>query len=549
MDRILLIVPPYVEFGSYVNPGYNERTVAKKSGNYGSVVTDMPIGLLSLSAYLKKHTDADVTLIDFNTVLNKLDSFEYRSFSELYRDFLGSEELLDYEPTIIGISALFTPSYHNMLDVAEIARKVFPGALIIAGGGVPTNMYTEIYKDTESFDALCFGEGEKPLLGLVRADSKKEFLSGHPSWITRRKIENGICFRHEFIEDLDEIPFYDYDLLNIRDYALSPTIKSYASFDDKDIIFHIATSRGCPNRCCFCASHTVHGRKMRYHSVDRMREDLTRLKSHLGAAKIGVQDDHFMADKDRACRIINILKELKMTVFFQSGLALHALDRKMLETLKDAGVNQLVLAIESGSERVLKEIMHKPLNLSIVKRVIADCRELGLDTDANILIGLPGETKADIEDTRAFLKTLDATWFRIYIATPLVGSEMYRACIKNNYLKGSHIGSDFKRAVVETEAFTSEYIQEKAYALNLELNFVENSDIKLGNYHAALKGFENTIRIKGDHAFAHYFAAKCYKMLNLEQKYLEHKANYQQIIETSAFWKDYADRFELTGLA
>ena len=69
-------------------------------------------------------------------------------------------------------------------------------------------------------------------------------------------------------------------------------------------------------------------------------------------------------------------------------------------------MNNLVLSVESGSNRVLKEIMHKPLDLSIVKRVIADCRELGIASDISILIGLPGETKQDIEDARTFLKTL-----------------------------------------------------------------------------------------------------------------------------------------------
>ena len=369
----------------------------------------------------------------------------------------------------------------------------------------------------------------------------------HLSWITKGQIENKQSFQHDFIENLDEIPFYDYGILNTDEYGLNPTISSYASFDKK-YIFHIATSRGCPHHCCFCSSHTIHGRKMRYHSVSRVREDLTCLRDQYGAKMIGFQDDHFMADKQRAFEIINIAKELEMPVFFQSGLALYALDRKMLETIKSAGLNQLVLAVESGSNRVIKEIMHKPINLSIIKRVISDCRQLGIDTDANILIGLPGETKQDIEDTRAFLKTLDATWFRIYVATPLVGSEMFDICIKNNYLCGSYIGCDFKRAVIETEDFTSEYIQKKAYSLNLELNFVRNSDFRLGNYKKALEGFENTITVKDDHAFAYYFAAKCYKMMAFVERYQAYKVKYQEIIDESAFWRGYANQFDLVTL-
>lgn len=547
MDKMLLIVPPYVSFDSFVNPLFNERTVVKKSGNYGSVVTDMPIGLISLSTYLKKHTAIEIKLIDFNIVLNKMESFEYSSFSALFDDFLSAEEWINYTPGIIGISTLFTPSYYNMIDIAHVARNIFPNALIIAGGGVPTNMYNEIFRDSTCFDALCYGEGEKPLLGLVEAIDKNEYLRTHLSWITKGQIENKQSFQHDFIENLDEIPFYDYGILNTDEYGLNPTISSYASFDKK-YIFHIATSRGCPHHCCFCSSHTIHGRKMRYHSVSRVREDLTCLRDEYGAKMIGFQDDHFMADKQRAFEIINIAKELEMPVFFQSGLALYALDRKMLETIKSAGLNQLVLAVESGSNRVIKEIMHKPINLSIIKRVISDCRQLGIDTDANILIGLPGETKQDIEDTRAFLKTLDATWFRIYVATPLVGSEMFDICIKNNYLCGSYIGCDFKRAVIETEDFTSEYIQKKAYSLNLELNFVRNSDFRLGNYKKALEGFENTITVKDDHAFAYYFAAKCYKMMAFVERYQAYKVKYQEIIDESAFWRGYANQFDLVTL-
>jgi len=192
--------------------------------------------------------------------------------------------------------------------------------------------------------------------------------------------------------------------------------------------------------------------------------------------------------------------------------------------------------------------MHKPLNLSIVSRVIRDCRELGIAADVAILLGLPGETKKDIEDTRAFLKTLDATWFRINIATPLVGSEMLEICLKKNYIKGDYLDCDFKRAVVETEDFTPEYLQEKIYALNLELNFVGNSDFRLGNYGTALKGFENTIRVKNDHALAYYCAAKCCKKLNLAGKYLEYKAKYGAIVKSSAFWRDYAKQFDLAPL-
>jgi radical SAM superfamily enzyme YgiQ (UPF0313 family) len=117
-----------------------------------------------------------------------MEDFNYLSFVEMFRDYLAKQELIDFGPSIIGISALFSPSYFNMMDLASVARDIFPRALIIAGGGIPTNMYEEIFKSNQAFDALCYGEGEKPLLGLIQADNKKEYLMTNQSWITRGKV-------------------------------------------------------------------------------------------------------------------------------------------------------------------------------------------------------------------------------------------------------------------------------------------------------------------------------------------------------------------------
>ncbi|NQT22499.1 MAG: B12-binding domain-containing radical SAM protein [Candidatus Omnitrophica bacterium] len=545
MDKILFIVPPNINYEDFVNPPDNVKMVTKESGNYGVVITDIPLGVLSLSAYVKKHTAAETKLVDFNIVLNKLEGFEFRSFAEFFRDFLSVPSWKDYAPSIIGISALFTPSYQSVLDIAQCCRDIFPRAIIVAGGGVPTNMYNEIFRDSACFDALCYGEGEKPLLGLVKADDKLRYLEENPSWITQGKVESGQAFQHNFIENLDEISFYDYGICETDEYGLNPTILAYTSIKEQKKSIPVMTSRGCPYRCCFCSSHTVHGRKMRYHSINRVREDLTNLKDRYGVKTIIFQDDQFMADKQRAFEIIEIMRELQLTAFFPNSLALYALDRRMLEALKSIEINELILAIESGSNRVLKEIMHKPLDLNIVKNVAGNCRELGIYTDVNILIGLPGETKRDIEDARAFLKTIYANWFRINVATPLVGSEMLDICLKKNYIKGSYIDCNYKKAVVETEDFTAEYIQEMAYFLNLELNFVENSDFRLGNYEMALKGFENAIKAKNDHAIAYYYAAKCYEKLGDLTKAAQYLDNARKIAKESPFWRKYVEMFNI----
>ena len=521
MENILFVIPPYSSYEDFINPPVNTKHVLKDDGKYyGNLVTDMPLGILSLSGFLKKHIKSvRIELVDFNVVLSEIGSFDFKSYEEFFSNYLYNY-LKDNKFSIIGISALFSPSYFGMLDLAKVCRELFKKSIIIAGGSVASTMYLDIFRSTNNIDGLCYGEGELPLLELVKAKDKKKLLSEHTSWITQDKLQlNKTNFQHLFIENLDSIPPYDYELCEDK-YFINPGFTSYG-FKDKEAGFHVMTSRGCPFKCIFCASHKVHGRSMRYYSLERVEQDFLELKKVFGAKILIFQDDHLMGDKKRAYEIVKIIKKLDLKVVFQNSLALYALDKKMLLAMKEAGVDELVLSVESGSERVLKQVMKKPLDLKISKKVVEICRELEIYTYANILIGLPGETKEDIEDTRSFLKTLNANWYSMFTAKPLSGSEMYEICEDNNYFKGDYLGSDYRKAVVETEDFTAEYIQNMTYFLNLELNFIENSDYNLGNYQVALNAFNKVIKVKDDHAIAYYCAYRCYKKLNQEQNATE----------------------------
>lgn len=542
MDRVLFIVPPPIKFADFISPDYNIGTVSKKNGIFASVLTEMPLGIMAMSAYLKKHLSVETRLLDFNIILNSLESFEYQSFAEFFHDELAR---LSFRPTIVGISSLFTPAFQNTLDIAASCRALFPEALVVAGGGIPTILYREIFQASPHFHALCYGEGEKPLLGLLQASDRMKYLEESPSWMTPNKVAAGETFQFDFIQDLDEIPFLDYDLLRGMDYGLNPLNKTYAGIDEKPSGFHVMTSRGCPHRCCFCASHAVHGRRMRYYSLTRIREDFTRLRDEFGARTFIFQDDHLANIQQRTLKILEIIKDLGMKAIFQNGIALYTLTREMIEAFKSVGVNHLVLAVESGSERVLKEIIHKPLDLQIVKRVAEDCRELDIYTDVNILIGFPGETKKDIDEAAQFLRTINANWFRVVVATPLAGSELFEICQKKGYLPRGYLDANYKKAVIETEEFTAEWVQERAYLLNLELNFIANSDIRNGRYHIALKGFESAIRAKPDHAIAYYCAAKCYRELGDTRKAQAYFGQARRLVRQDSRWLRYAKMFNL----
>ncbi|PKU25978.1 B12-binding domain-containing radical SAM protein [Telmatospirillum siberiense] len=549
MKRVLFLIPMHVEFESFVNPIFNMRTFAKSDGKiFSTLATDLPIGPLSMSAYIKKFEDVDVKLIDFNVEAMLAPTFNYDRFYDFCYDVMKD---LSFVPDIVGVSSLFGPSFFNFIDCAKVAKSLFKDALVIGGGNIPTNSYKYIYNDLKCayFDALCFGEGEKPLLALLRAPDVRSYLEESNSWITMDKIRNspaGFFPVHDFIENLDEIPFYDYGLVDITRHGLNPLTTGFKAVIDagQKQSYHVMTSRGCPYFCTFCASHRVHGRKMRYHSLERVREDLVRLKNECGAQTIIFQDDHLMSDRERVYEILRMVKELEFSALFQNGLTLYALDRPMLEAFYDAGVRHLVLPVESGSEKVLKEQMHKPLKIKISKRVAEDCRDLGIYTNTNILIGMPGETKKDIDEAIENLKDIPVNWFNIACASPLAGSEMHEIALRKGYISGEVLGSDYHKALIETEDFTPEFIQEKRYLMNLELNFVFNNDMRCGRYDLAVKGFDNVLRFRSDHAFAYYFLTKCYQELGLENDHQEALEGYLKY-KTNPSWQKYFEYFNL----
>ncbi len=541
-SKCLLIIPPNITFEAFVNPSANSKYWTHANGKrYGVLITDVPLGVLTISAWLKEKCDAEVKVIDFNTEIHQTwDDPDATSFHDWFERVLSSVKKSGFEPDLIGFSSLFITGYENLLSLADISKQIFPQAFRICGGNLPTTMYREVFADSpEAFDALCFGEGELPLSELMAAENKQDYCNASAQWVTRESVKAGALYQHNFISNLDEIPDLDYDCIDLEAYHLNPTIKAYTSIGDRTNYITYMGSRGCPFHCTFCAAHTVHGRKMRSFSIERIERELFDLCDRYSPNTLVIEDDMFLWDKDWAKSVLKIAQKLNLVCFFPNALALYALDRPMLEELYRTGVRQLTLAVESGSARVLKEVMKKPLKLSITNRVVEDCRDLGIYTDCNIIIGMPGETLRDIDDTREFLRSLDANWYRINVATPLAGSEMYINAVKNGQIKGDIRMAGYKKCVVETKDFTPAQIEAVAYDINLEMNFLRNSDLKYGNYERALETFSNVLLLRNDHALAMYKVIEC---KNLMGKFDESEAlarRLDEMIQASPFWTRY----------
>jgi radical SAM superfamily enzyme YgiQ (UPF0313 family) len=539
--NILLIVPPNITYDSFKHPPKNSKTWRHNNGkDYGVLITDVPLGVLTISSLLKNKFNSNVEVIDFNTLIHKTWNHDNDpTFENYFDETLSNLKDSGFIPDVIGISSLFVTGYQNLIFLGERIKSIFSNAFLIVGGNVATTMYKELYSDTNNiFNALCYGEGENALLELMTANNMQEYCDASSSWITQKNLLSNSIYAHNFIQNLDEIPYLDYDCIDLNDYHHNPTIKAYTSINDKSKYFTYMGSRGCPFLCTFCSAHTVHGRKMRSFSIARIESEISHLTNKFNVNTLVIEDDMFLWDIDWATNVLKIAQKNNLTCFFPNALALYALDITMLKELYNTGVRQITLAVESGSARVLRELMKKPLKLSITERVVKDCASLGIYTDCNIIIGMPGETREDIEETRVFLKGLNANWYRINVATPLAGSEMFIKAKANNQIIGDIRFAGYKKCVVETTHFSPGEVDKIAYSLNLEMNFLNNTDIKNGNYERALESFKNVVLLREDHALAYYNIIICKLALNLNNIQFEiDKIN--EILTLDIFWHNY----------
>jgi len=535
--KILFTIPPYFNIEEYVSQSH----VSQKP------VFTIPYGILSLAAYVKSNAsrDIDVEIIDLNLEAARL----LNTGGDMGRALrkIIKERMLRFNPGIVGISALFNTCFHHLEFISDEVKKNKDDVLLIIGGGLATNLYSEILFEFKLIDACCYGEGEIPLCELLNADNAINYLNTSPSWITQQSLQSLQRPDRVLIEDLDTIPPFDYDLINLDDYQGRSPGKGAHLDTSREITIH--TSRGCPFNCVFCANASVHGKNVRYMSVEKVMTEIQRMISQYHLKTLLIEDDHFLGDKDRAKEILRRISKLNLKVDFPNGMAVYAIDDEIGKLLKDAGVQMITLAVESGSDYVLKKIIQKPHRVDMIQPAVEILRKNGISVDAFIIVGLPGELETHREETMEMVANVGFDWVKFSLAVPVAGSRLYDICKKNGYL----ICNDYSRHVItkaniKTPDIDPDYIEDRVYQMNLEANFIRNYNLKAGNFQRASVYFKNIVEKYPGHAFAHLFLAKAYEGLMMGKDLIDYQYHrFQEIIKTDATWNRYANHFASTA--
>ena len=496
-------------------------------------IHSMPFGVLSIMSYCKKNV------------------FSYDCSFSIMEIFVNDEDidkkiidcLQEFNPDIVAFSAMFNHLCPVIFKLSQIIKENKKEIFTIAGGIGVSDTYDEFFNYTDNIDAICFSEGELPLSALLNADDLFSFVENHKSWLTPRTIKNGKKPLYDLLDNIDEIPSF-YNLIDIRNYILQTMSRT----DGRLIkMFPMVTTRGCPYNCNFCSAAFRSGKKVRSFSANRIISDINIINNSIEVDMFSFRDDQFLLDKNRAITILKYIAKIGKSASPEAGINISLMDEEIAYWFKQTNVTQVSLPVESGSTRMLKEVIKKPLNLKQVKPIIDLLRRYDIVTTGNFICGMPGETPEDRKLTEDFIEETGFDNVTFFTATPLKGTKLYDECIKQGYINNLNIfdKKSFFNGYITAQYIDPVEITKYTYILNLKFNFIRNYNYLHGDFEKAAIFFQRVSELDHNHAISHYYLAQTYNKLGKTEQRDRYIELYKKIINNDNKWREYALFFNM----
>ncbi len=328
----------------------------------------------------------------------------------------------EFQPRLVGIQcySMDLPQVKNLL---ETVKNHDPEVTTIIGGAHPTAAPAQclVQFGPELLDFVIAGEAERgfPLLLAVLEAGQVTFeeIPGL-GW---REGEGVRLNEPEFLEDLDSLGMPAWDLISPENYPFSP----HGVVCMNQPVAPVMATRGCPYLCTFCSTA---GQPFRKRSAGLFLEEVQLLYQTHGIREFHMVDDNFTMDMDYARDLLEglIRLDLKASWSTPNGVRLERLDREIIELMKKAGFYSIAVGIESGSDRIRK-LIRKGSTTDEVRRKIRMVRDAGgIDITGFFMLGIPGETREDIEATLRFSRELPLHRAAFHSFLPLPGARIWQ---------------------------------------------------------------------------------------------------------------------------
>lgn len=337
-----------------------------------------------------------------------LDNYMLKKPIEEVRQYVKS-----LNPEIVGITC-GSATYHKCVETATAIKQVVPSCKIVVGGWHPSYVPDSMLQHPE-IDFVVMGEGERSMTELalhITRGEKTKPLSAVPGVGFR---QNGKIVKNapKLIQDLDEIPYPARHLLPLELYERKMEFLDVEPVDIMSII------RGCPFNCAFCETKKMWGPTCRFFSPARVVEEIKFMMDKYDTKGIYFINDNFTIRKKETLEFCNLMKKEKLDLQWICDTRADMITRELLVKMREAGCKTIWFGIESGSPRVLKKI-NKNITPEQTEHAVRLCKKEGIQVAASFILGIPGETITDMEETLKFAKKInpDLCQFNTFIAYP-----------------------------------------------------------------------------------------------------------------------------------
>lgn len=435
------------------------------------------MGLAYLGAVLQKENH-QVEILDAI-----IEDYRRKKIGDLQLIGLSYDEISlfvkEKKPTVVGITIPFSAHAKSALEVAKIIKKTNEKIIIVVGGPHATIVPEKCL--TKYVDFVIIGEGEETMPELIKHLEKKESekkLLDIPGIAFLKNKKLIITKNRAMIQNLNKLPFPARHLLNLKKYFQEQKKNNYSRGATKKTTT-IITSRGCPFGCVFCSINITMGKIFRPRTSRNVAAELEYLVKKLKIEHIEFEDDNFTFNIRRTNKICDLIlkKKLKFIWRTPNGIRADLLTPDLIQKFKKTGCYELWFAPESGSQRVINEVIGKRLLLEKVTFAVKECLKNKIQPNCFFVIGSIGETKNEIKETLVYMQKLRKIGAGCYIniATPLYGTRLYNQAKENNYLRNI----DDMNLVYNNGLYldTPEFKAEEIYELFLEGRKIQRKNI------------------------------------------------------------------------
>jgi radical SAM superfamily enzyme YgiQ (UPF0313 family) len=363
----------------------------------------------------------------------------------------------EFRPEIIAFTSVAT-EYDFILNLAGLIKNKWRDIYLIIGGP-HASLNPESVSFDNIFDAVCVGEGEYPLLELadmlgsgIKPKEIRNFWFNDNGSVQRNPARN-------FIENLDGLPFPDREMWQewIEEQPGSRLT--------------ILLGRGCPFDCTYCCNHALRkiadGKYYRLRSADSIVDELKYL-----AGKFPKNNEVYMEvetigiDMKWSIELCEKIREFNLTLdrSLTYGINLRITPNQKLEelfaALQRANFRFINIGLESGSDRVRKEVLKRYYSNDDVLNAVEIARKYGIKVAFFNMIGLPGETYQEFLETVDMNRRCLPDWHYTSIFFPYPGTELHTLCEKMGLLsKKLSNKQERSQAVLDLPGFSRQQIQ------------------------------------------------------------------------------------------